>query len=162
MFLTSTRVSRLCKAFVSNSSANIKLSKTQLHKTGQSGGFLGRLWGPLLKTGLPWIGNLLMPSAKGILVLLELTAAAAATDFATLIISDEEMNDVMKIVKSHEESGLLIKGVSEVIKNEAKEQKGGFLSILLGTLGASLLGNLLTGKGTIRAGEGTFRAGEHF
>ena len=162
MFLTSTRVSRLCKAFVSNSSANIKLSKTQLHKTGQSGGFLGRLLGPLLKTGLPWIGNLLMPLAKGILVLLELTAAASATDFATLIISNEEMNDVMKIVKSHEESGLLIKGVSEAIKNEAKEQKGGFVSILLGTLGASLLGNLLTGKGTIRAGEGTFRAGEHF
>ena len=140
----------------------IKLSKTQLHKTGQSGGFLGRLWGPLLKTGLPWIGNLLMPLAKGILVLLELTAAASATDFATLIISNEEMNDVMKIVKSHEESGLLIKGVSEAIKNEAKEQKGGFVSILLGTLGASLLGNLLTGKGTIRAGGGTFRAGEHF
>ena len=81
----------------------IKLSKTQLHKTGQSGGFLGRLLGPLLKTGLPWIGNLLMPLAKGILVLLELTAAASATDFATLIISNEEMNDVMKIVKSHEE-----------------------------------------------------------
>ena len=102
-----------------------------------------------------------MPLAKGILVLLELTAAASATDFAILIISNEEMNDVMKIVKSHEESGLLIKGVSEAIKNEAKEQKGGFVSILLGTLGASLLGNLLTGKGTIRAGGGTFRAGEH-
>ena len=73
----------------------------------------------------------------------------------TLIISNEEMNDIMKMLKSLEESGLLIKGVSEAIKNEAKEQKGGFLSMLLGTLGASLLGNLLTGKGTIRAGEGT-------
>ena len=60
----------------------------------------------------------------------------------------------MKIVKSLEESGLLIKGVSETIKNEAKEQKAGFLRMLLGTLGASLLGNLLTGKGTITAGEG--------
>ena len=70
----------------------------------------------------------------------------------TLIISNEEINDVMKIVKSFEESGLLIKGVREAVKDEAKEQKWKFLSMLLGTLGASLLGNLLTGKGTIRAG----------
>ena len=66
----------------------------------------------------------------------------------------------MKIIKSLEESGLLIKGVSETIQNESKEQKGGFLSMLLGTLGASLLGNLLTGKGTIRAGQGTIKAGD--
>ena len=72
------------------------------------------------------------------------------------------MEYIMKIVKSLAESGLLIKGVRETIKNEAKEQKGGFLSILLGTLGASLLGNLLTGKGTIREGEGTIRADEKF
>ena len=72
----------------------------------------------------------------------------------TLIISNEKMSYIMKIIKSLEESGLLIKGVSEASKNEAKEQKGGFLSVLLGTLGASLLGNLLAGKGTIRAGEG--------
>ena len=71
----------------------------------------------------------------------------------TLIISNEEMNDVMKIVKSFEESGLLIKGVSETIKNDSKEQKGGFLGISLCTLGASLLGNLLAGKGTIRVGQ---------
>ena len=68
-----------------------------------------------------------------------------------LIISNKEMNDIMKIVKSLEESGLLIKRVSETIKNESKEQKGGFLSMSLVTLNASLLGNLLTGKGTIRA-----------
>ena len=68
----------------------------------------------------------------------------------------------MKIVKSLEETGLLIKGVSETIKNEAKEQKGGFLVMLLGTLGASLLVNLLTGKGNIKAGEGTIRAGQDF
>ena len=68
--------------------------------------------------------------------------------------------NIMKIVRSFEESGLLIKGVSKTIKNEAKEQKGGFLSMLLETLGASLLWNLLTGKGTIRVGEGTLRAGE--
>ena len=68
----------------------------------------------------------------------------------------------MKIVKSPEEFGLLIKTVSETIKNEAKEQKVGFLGILLGTLGARLLRNLLTGKGTIRAGEGTVRVGQDF
>ena len=79
------------------------------------------------------------------------------------------MNDIIKIWKSHEESGLLIKGVKKTIKNEAKEQKGGFLWMLLGTLGASLLGNLLTGqvaiatsqgRGAISASEGKFRAGE--
>ena len=67
----------------------------------------------------------------------------------TLIISNEEMNDIMKIVKSLEESGLLIKGVSQTIKDQAKEQKGEFLGMLLGTFGASLLGDLLTGKGAI-------------
>ena len=82
--------------------------------------------------------------------------------FTTLIISNEEMNDILNIVKSLEEPGLLIEGISETIKNEAKEQKGGFLRMLLGTLRASLLGNLLTGKGTIRAGEGAIKAGEHF
>ena len=69
------------------------------------------------------------------------------------------MNDIMKIVEVLEDSNILLKGVPKTIKNETKEQKGGFLSMLLGTLGASLLGNLLTGKGTIRAGEGTVRAG---
>ena len=72
------------------------------------------------------------------------------------------MNDVIKIRKSLEESRLLIKAVSETIKNEAKEHKGGFLGMLIGTLGASLLGNLLTGKGTITEDEGTVRAGKNF
>ena len=67
----------------------------------------------------------------------------------------------MKIVKSLEESGLLIKGISETIKNEAKEQKGGFLSILLGTLAASILGNPLAGKGILRVDEKVTRAGEN-
>ena len=67
--------------------------------------------------------------------------------FTTLIISNEEMNDIMKIVKSLEELGSLIKDISKTTKNKAKEQKGEFLGMLLGTLGASLLGNLLTGKG---------------
>ena len=72
----------------------------------------------------------------------------------TLIISNEEMNDIMKIVQALEDSNILLKGVTKTIKNETKEQKGGFLSMLLGTLGASLLGNLLTGKGIERAGYG--------
>ena len=91
----------------------------------------------------------------------------------TLIISNEEINDIMKIIKSLEDAGLLIKVVSETIENEAKEQKGGFLGMFLGTLGASLLGKLLTGKGVkrssnipgrgvMKAGEGTIRAGQNF
>ena len=72
------------------------------------------------------------------------------------------MNDILKIVKSLEESGLLIKGIRKTIKNEAKEQKGGFLGILLGTSGARLLGKLLTCKGTIRADEDTVSAGQDF
>ena len=85
-----------------------------------------------------------------------------SSGFTTLIISNEEMNYIMKIVKCLEESGLLIKGVSETIKNEAKEQKERFLGMLFGTLGASLLGNLSTGKDTIKAVEGTVRANHNF
>ena len=71
----------------------------------------------------------------------------------TLIISNKEMNNIMKIAKSVEDFGLLIKGVSETIQNQAKEKKGGFHSMLLGILGATLLRNLLTSKGTINAGQ---------
>ena len=78
----------------------------------------------------------------------------------TLIISNDEIEDLIKIVKSLEDSGLLLKGVTESIQNEVKEQKGGFRSMLLGTLGASLLGNLLTGKGVNKKGKGIYRAGE--
>ena len=70
------------------------------------------------------------------------------------------MEDLIKIVKSLEDSGLLLKGVTESVQNEIKEQKGGFLSMLLGTLGASLLENLLAGKGISRTREGIVRAGE--
>ena len=119
------------------------------------------------------IGKVLKPLVKTILIPLVLTAASSATNaaihermlgsvFITLIISNEEINDIIKIVTSVEESGLLIKYVSEIIKNEAKEQKGGFLGMLLGTLDASLLGNLLTSKDAIRAGEERIRAGEKF
>ena len=142
-----------------------------MHKTGQPGGFLGRLLGPLTKTGLPSIGNVLRPLAKSVLILLGLTATALATDAAihkkmfgsgntTLIISNEEMNDIMKIIKSVKESGLLISSVSETVKNEAKEKKSGFLSMVLGTLGAGLLGNLLIAKDTNRVGEITISANQ--
>ena len=72
----------------------------------------------------------------------------------TLIISNEEMNDIMKIVQALEDFNILLKGVTKTMKNETKEQKGGFLSMLLVTLGAILLGNLLTGKGIVRVGTG--------
>ena len=147
----------------------------------QSGGFLGKLLGPLLKTGLPLIKNVITPLAKSVLIPLGLTAAAASAADAgihkkilgsgntTLIISNEDMEDLIKIVKSLEDSGLLLKRVTETVQNEVKEQRGGFLSMLLGAVGASLLGNLLTGKGIHiagkgkgihRAGEGIVRAGE--
>ena len=130
LLLTNTQDSKLCKAFPNGSSANIKLSKTRFHKIGQSGGFLGRLLGPLLKTGLPLIGNVLKPLVRCVLIPLRLTAAAAATQAVihkkmfgssttTLIIFNEEINDIFEIIKSLEESGLLIKNVSETIKNEA-------------------------------------------
>ena len=77
----------------------------------------------------------------------------------TLIISNNKIEDIIKIVKFLEDSGLLLKGITETVQNEVKEQKGGFLSMLLGTLGASLLRNLLTGPGVNRAGEGVIRAG---
>ena len=108
--------------------------------------------------------KVLKPLAKSVLIPLEFTTAASATDAAIhkkmfgsgntiLIISNEEMNDIMKIIKSLEEFGLLTKGVSETIENEVTKQKGGFIGLILVTLGTSLLGNLLTGKGTIRAGQ---------
>ena len=77
-----------------------------------------------------------------------------------LIIEQEDMNDIIKIIEALENSGILLKGVTKTIENVTKEQRGGFLSMLLGTLGASLLGNLLTGKGMMTAGEGIVRAGE--
>ena len=133
----------------------------------QSGGFLDKLLsklaGPLMKVALPLAKNVLAP--------LGLTAAMSAIDGSIqkkihgsgvkLIIEQEDMNDIMKTIKALESSGILLKGVSKTIKNETKEQRGGFSSMLLGTLGASLLGNLLIGgKGIVRAGDGIVRAGE--
>ena len=177
LLLTNRQVTNLRKAFAKNASTDIMLSKTQLSKMIQSGGFLGKLLGPLLRTGLPLMKGVIKLLAKGVLVPLGLTAAASAADAGihkrilgsghnntTLIISNDEMNNILEMVKSLEDSGVLLKGVSETIQNEAKEQRGGFLSMLLGTLGASLLGDLLTknlsGKGVIRGDEGVIRAGE--
>ena len=170
LLLTNRQVANIRKAFANHSSIEIKLSKTQLSKMIQSGGFLGnllgKLAGPLMKVAVPLAKNVLAP--------LGISAAMSAIDGSikkkmlgsgtgTLIISNDEIDDILKIAKSLEHSGLLLKGVSETIQHEAKEQRGGFLSMLLGTLGASLLGDILSkglsGKGVLRAGEGTIRAG---
>ena len=127
------QVLRLWKAFANSSLANVKLLKTQIHKTGQSGGFLGRLLEPLLKTGFPLMKNVLKRLVKSVLIPLGLTAAASAIEAAIhkkifgsgtaiLIISNEEMNDILKIVTSLEESGLLIKGISEKWSKKSKRR----------------------------------------
>ena len=157
LLLTDRQVSTIHKAFPNNSSANIKFSNTQLSKMIQSRGFLGKLLGPLLKTGLPLIKSVITPLAKSVLIPLWLTAATSATNAGihrkilgsgntTLIISNKDMEDLIKVVTSLEDSGLLLNGVAESVKNEVKQQRRGFLSMLLGTLSASLLGNLLAGK----------------
>ena len=167
LLLTNRQVANIRKAFAKNTSIDIKSSKTQLSKMIQSGGFLGnllsKLAGPLMKVAVPLAKNVLVP--------LGISAAMSAIDGSikkkmfgsgtttTLIISNDEMDDILKIVKSLEDSGLLLKIVSETIQHEAKEQRGGFLSMLLGALVASLLGDILSGKGVIRAGERTIRAG---
>ena len=130
-----------------------------------------------MTAGLTLMKSVLTPLAKKILLPFGLSAGMSEADAAiekksswisysfgfTLTYYstnnfNEEMEDIiMKIVKSLEESGLLIQGISETIKNEAKEQKGGFPPMLLGTLAASILGNALAGRGVIRASEGTIR-----
>ena len=160
LLLTRRQKRKLRSAFNNNMSTDLKLSKAQISKIIQSGGSLGsllsKLPGPLMKVAIPL--------AKNVLALLGITAAASAIDAGikkkhgsgttTLIISNEEMNDLMKIFQALEDSNILLKGVTKTIKNETKEQKGRFLSMLLGTLGAGLLGNLLTGKRIVRAGTG--------
>ena len=155
VLLTNRQVSNLPNFFANYLSADIKLSKTQLLKLIQSRGFLGRLFGLLLKTGLLLIKNVIKTLAESALILLGLTAAASVADTGihkkilgsghnnniTLITSNDEITDIIKIVKSLEDSDLLLKGVTETVQNKVEEQKGGFLSMLIGTLGASLLGD---------------------
>ena len=160
LLLTTRQKTKLRNAFNNNMSTDLKLSKAQISKIIQSGGFLGsllsKLAGPLMKVAVPLAKNVLAP--------LGITAAASAvagiqkkihgSGTTTLIISNKEMNDIMKIVHALEDSNILPKGVTKTIKNEAKEQKGGFLGKLLGTLVASLLGHILAVKGIVRAGSG--------
>ena len=167
LLLTTRQSTKLRNAINNNLATDIKLSKAQVKKIIQSGEFLGKLLsklaGPLMKVA--------MPLAKNVLAPLGLTAAMSAIHGSIqkkmhgsgvkLIIEQEDMNDIIKIIEALENSGILLKGVTKTIENETKEQRGGFLSMLLGTFGASLLGNLLTGgKGIVRAGEGVKRAGE--
>ena len=143
-------------------STDIKLSRAQISKMIQSGGFLASLLSILADT----LMKVAAPLAKHILAELRITAAASAIDAGikknakplsgttTIIISNEEMNKIMKIIQALENFNILFKGVTKTIKNETKEQKGGFLSMLLRTLGASSLGNLLSGKRIVRADSG--------
>ena len=149
LLLTTRQKTKLRNAFNNNMSTDLKLSKAQISKIIQSGGFLGsllsKLAGPLMKVAIPLAKNVLAP--------LGITTAASEIDAGiqkkiygsrttTLIISNEVMNDIMKIAEALKDSNILLKGVTKTIKDETKEQKGGFLSMLLGTLGASLLGKL--------------------
>ena len=128
LLLTDRQVSSIRKAFSNNSLADIKFSKIQLLKMIESGGFLGKLLGPLLKTGLPLIKSVINQLVKSVLIPLGLAAVASAADagihkkilgsggHTTLIISNKDMEDLIKIVKSLEDSGLLLKGVIESIQ----------------------------------------------
>ena len=162
LLLTTRQNTKLRNAINNNLAYDIKLSEAQIKKLIQSVGFLGKLLsklvGPLMKVALPLAKNVLAP--------LGLTATVSAIDGniqkkihglgVKLVVEEEDMNDIMKIIKALENSGILLKGVSKTIENETKEQRGGFLSMLLGTLGASLLGNLVTNRKVIlRAGEGS-------
>ena len=167
-FLLPTRQkTKVRNAFNSNVSTDLKHCKAQISKIFQSGRFLGSLLskkaGPLMKAANHLAKNILAP--------LGIIADASATDAGiqnkihcsgttTLIISNEEMNDIMKIVQVLEDSNILLKRVTKTIRNETKEQKGGFFSIILGILGASLLGSLLTGKEIVRAGSGNKKGKE--
>ena len=123
-----------------------------------------------MAAGLPLMKSVLTPVAQSVLLPLGLSVTSRCRNSkkifesrtAALIISNEETDDIMKIVKSLEESVLLTRRISETIKSKVKEQKGGFLEMLLGTLVAGLLGSAFTGRGVIRAGEGTIRVGENY
>ena len=137
LLLTTRQNTKLRNAINNNLATDIKLSKAQIKKLIQSGGFLGKLSnklaGPLMKV--------VMPLAKNVLASLGLTAAMSAIDGSIqnkihgsgvkLIIEQEDINDIMKIIEALENSGILLKGVSKTIENETKEQRGGFLRCYL-------------------------------
>ena len=154
LLLTTGQRTKLRNAFNSSMSTDIKFSKAQAFKIIQSGGFLG--W--LLSKVTDSLIKVAVPLARNILAPLGITAAASTIDAGiqkkthgsgttTLIISNEKMNDIIKILQALNDSNILFKRVTKTFKNERKEQKGKFLGMLLGTLGASLLGNMLAGKG---------------
>ena len=129
LLLTTRQTTKLRNAIENNMSTDIKLSKAQISKIIQSGTFLSKLLGPLLKTGLPLLKSVIKP-----LSLLGLPAASSAIDAGvqkkiygsgtrTLVNSNEEMNDIMKIVKALEHSGILLNRVAKILKNKTKEQK---------------------------------------
>ena len=145
---------KLIEKIRKNMSTDIKLSRILLSKIIKEGGNLGRL----LMSFLPKLIKSTISIGKNILAPLGLSAAMLATDAAfqkkmygsgitTLIISNDDLDDLIKIVTASEERDILLKGTSKTIKNETKDQKGGFLSMLLDTLGVSLLRNLLAGRG---------------
>ena len=156
LLFTTRQKTKLRNAFNNNMSTNLKLSKAHIFKILQSGGFLGsllsKLAGPLMKVAIPLAKNVLAP--------LGITAAASAIDAGiqkkihgsgttTLIISNKQMNYIIKIVQALEDSKILLNGVTKTIKNEKKEQERGSLSLLMSTLGTSLSGNILAGKGIV-------------
>ena len=162
----------IMKIIKSLGNTGVSLKGTTRKITSHEGGFLNFLR-PLMAAGLPLMKNLLTPLAKSLFFPLWLSADKSAADATVqkkiygsektaLIISKKGIKDLMKIVNLLEECALLIKGVSKTIKNEANEEKGGFLGILLGNLGASSLGWALKRRGVIWAGEGTIRVGQDF
>ena len=186
--LTNVQLNKLKKAVKSNKGASLRLSiknfnkhelpdelllTTRQHNKVRNG--LNNNSATYIKLSKAQIKKVAIPLAKNVLAPLGLTAAMSAIDVSIqkkihgsgttkgigvkLIIEQEDMKDIIKIIKALENSGILLKGVSKTIKNETKELRRGFLSMLLGTLGASLLGNLLTGgKGIVRAGDEIVRA----
>lgn len=145
-------------------SKDVKLSKTQLHKVTQEGGFLGST-----------LSKFLVPLAQNVLGPLGITAASAIdgaiqnkmhgrgilnndnddNDYdISISIKEKELKDILKIMKSLEENGVFTEGISDTVKQKVNKQKGGLLSLLLGTLASSILGNILSGKGWCRSGYG--------
>ena len=167
LYLTERQLNKLREKIENNMSTDIKSSKVQVNKIIKEGGNLGRL----LMSFLPKLIKLAISIGKNILAPLGLSAAMPTTDAAiqkkmygsgnkTLIISNDDLNDSITIVTALEEHDIVLKGTSKTIKNNTKKQEGDFLSMLLGTLGASFFGNLLTGKGLYRTGKGMYRTGQ--
>ena len=162
LLLTTRQKTKLRNAFNNNmSTERLEISKARISKMIWSRGFLGsllsKLTDPLMKVAVPFAKNILAP--LGIIATASLIDAGTQSKIhgsgaAALIISNEEMNDIMKIVQAFEYSNILLEGATETIKNETRKQEGRFLGTLVGTLGSILLGNLLSEKGIVLVGSG--------